>query len=553
MTINHDVHKCHNIYFVSGARINNQHLLEYEKAFVDMQLTSTKWNMMSAPLKNMYAGDMFIPHNGDYLNGSLIEENNPFEVSSFQGTRAGDAAYAFWLSFYNRDIITRFEGNKEVKSTATAEFRESNSLTNPLEVGQGFQLLGFGPGDNVEELTIRLPKPDERYSYFSPSGYETSSVAVPSREEAYRLAFTPTDNTMQITLTNGVESNAFVFGNPTLSYIDMRALLADNEQFSSEFYYMQNDSWQSATVEVAATSSDRYLPPMRSVMLKLRDGATATTAQVELSTDHLTLNNSLKSKVAPMLRAPQREATQDIELMTIYAFAEGNYARCMLATHAAANDYYLQGEDALFLSSGVDVAVEDNSAISPLNLYTVAEQVPMMTDVRQGVSKVPVAVVVNDDARVDSMQIAFYLSPNWTSECYLYDSIADTRYRIMDGLVLTLAMPQNHEQRYYIEGPDEYIGSNDNPGGGVTTSTSTLTPMDKLSLNAFSVNANELVVTASTLMREVKIYDMAGRLIADKVLDLFHNTTTLAVPSGICIVEAILRDGTALHTQTIVR
>jgi hypothetical protein len=254
-----------------------------------------------------------------------------------------------------------------------------------------------------------------------------------------------------------------------------------------------------------------------------------------------------------MLRAPQREATQDIELMTIYAFAEGNYARCMLATHAAANDYYLQGEDALFLSSGVDVAVEDNSAISPLNLYTVAEQVPMMTDVRQGVSKVPVAVVVNDDARVDSMQIAFYLSPNWTSECYLYDSIADTRYRIMDGLVLTLAMPQNHEQRYYIEGPDEYIGSNDNPGGGVTTSTSTLTPMDKLSLNAFSVNANELVVTASTLMREVKIYDMAGRLIADKVLDLFHNTTTLAVPSGICIVEAILRDGTALHTQTIVR
>jgi hypothetical protein len=358
---------------------------------------------------------------------------------------------------------------------------------------------------------------------------------------------------MQITLTNGVESNAFVFGNPTLSYIDMRALLADNEQFSSEFYYMQNDSWQSATVEVAATSSDRYLPPMRSVMLKLRDGATATTAQVELSTDHLTLNNSLKSKVAPMLRAPQREATQDIELMTIYAFAEGNYARCMLATHAAANDYYLQGEDALFLSSGVDVAVEDNSAISPLNLYTVAEQVPMMTDVRQGVSKVPVAVVVNDDARVDSMQIAFYLSPNWTSECYLYDSIADTRYRIMDGLVLTLAMPQNHEQRYYIEGPDEYIGSNDNPGGGVTTSTSTLTPMDKLSLNAFSVNANELVVTASTLMREVKIYDMAGRLIADKVLDLFHNTTTLAAPSGICIVEAILRDGTALHTQTIVR
>ena len=554
LTINHDGHACRNIYFAPGAHIENQSLLQYEKAFVDMTVTPAKWNMMSAPLKDMYAGDMFIPHNGDYLSGSLIEENNPFEVSSFQGTRAGDAAYAFWLSFYNRNIVTRYEGNKEVISTATAEFRESNSLTTPLEVGQGFQLLGFGPGDNMEELTIRLPKPDKEYYYFSPSGKPTSSVAIPSRNEAYRLAYEPTDDQMTITLRNTVESNSFVFGNPTMGYIDMRALLADNTNFSSEFYYMQNDSWQSATVEVAAKSTDRYLPPMRSVILKLPEGVTATEATINLKTDHTTLNSSLMLKSLSASRAPQREATQNIELMTIYAFAEGNYARCMLATHAAANDYYLQGEDALFLSSGVDVAVEDNSAISPLNLYTVAEQVPMMTDVRQGVSRVPVAVVVNDDARVDSMQIAFYLSPNWTNECYLYDSIADTRYRIMDGLVVTLAMPLNHEQRYYIEGPDEYIGSNDNQGGGVTTSTVPLVaPADEHTLSAFSVNTSELVVTASSLMREVKIYDMTGQLIADKVLDLFHNTTTLAVPSGICIVEAILRDGTALHTQTIVR
>ena len=554
LTINHDGHACRNIYFAPGAHIENQSLLQYEKAFVDMTVTPAKWNMMSAPLKDMYAGDMFIPHNGDYLNGSLIEENNPFVVSSFQGTRAGDAAYAFWLSFYNRDIVTRYEGNKEVISTATAEFRESNSLTTPLEVGQGFQLLGFGPGDNMEEMIVRLPKPDKSYSYFSPSGVATSSVAVPSRKDAYRLAYEPTDGTMTITLRNTVESNSFVFGNPTMGYIDMRALLADNTNFSSEFYYMQNDSWQSATVEVAAKSTDRYLPPMRSVILKLPEGVTATEATINLKTDHTTLNSSLMLKSLSASRAPQREATQNIELMTIYAFAEGNYARCMLATHAAANDYYLQGEDALFLSSGVDVAVEDNSAISPINLYTVAEQVPMMTDVRQGVSRVPVAVVVNDDARVDSMQIAFYLSPNWTSECYLYDSIADTRYRIMDGLVVTLAMPQNHEQRYYIEGPDEYIGSSNNEGGGVATSTSSeIKSTDESSLNAFSVNPNELNVVASSLMREVKIYDMTGRLIADKVLSLFHTTTTITVPSGICVVEAILRDGTSLHTQAIVR
>ena len=398
-------------------------------------------------------------------------------------------------------------------------------------------------------MIVRLPKPDETYSYFSPSGVATSSVAVPSRKDAYRLAYEPTDGTMTITLSNEVASNSFVFGNPTMGYIDMRALLADNTNFSSEFYYMQNDSWQSATVEVAAKSTDRYLPPMRSVILKLPEGVTATEATINLKTDHTTLNSSLMLKSPSIPRAPQREAANDVELMTIYAFAEGNFARCMLATHAAANDYYLQGEDALFLSSGVDVAVKDNSAISPLNLYTVAEQVPMMTDVRQGVSRVPVAVTVNNDARVDSMQIAFYLSPNWTNECYLYDSIADTRYRIMDGLVVTLAMPQNHEQRYYIEGPDEYLGSSE---GGVTTSTTSPVESGDYKAWAYSPAAGTLVVAANDMFQQVRIYDMAGRLLADKTFDLLDNTATLTVPTGVCIVETVMRNGTAIYTQAIV-
>jgi hypothetical protein len=313
---------------------------------------------------------------------------------------------------------------------------------------------------------------------------------------------------------------------------------------------MQNDSWQSATVEVAAKSTDRYLPPMRSVILKLSEGATATEATINLKTDHTTLNSSLMLKSPSIPRAPQREAANDVELMTIYAFAEGNYARCMLATHAAANDYYLQGEDALFLSSGVDVAVEDNSAISPLNLYTVAEQVPMMTDVRQGVSRVPVAVVVNDDARVDSMQIAFYISPNWTSECYLYDSIADTRYRIMDCLVLTLAMPQNHEQRYYIEGPDEYLGSSE---GGVTTSTNSSTADATATLQAYSLAPDELTISSSQLIRQVKVYDIVGRILVNQSLQMLHTTTTVSAPTGVCLVEAILYDGTSIFTQTIVK
>ena len=57
-----------------------------------------------------------------------------------------------------------------------------------------------------------------------------------------------------------------------------------------------------------------------------------------------------------------------------------------MATNPIANDYYQIGEDALFISTGVE---NQSVTTSPLNMYTVAEQVPMMADVRQGISEIP--------------------------------------------------------------------------------------------------------------------------------------------------------------------
>ena len=120
----------------------------------------------------------------------------------------------------------------------------------------------------------------------------------------------------------------------------------------------------------------------------------------------------------------------------------------------------------------------------------------------------------------------------------------------MDGLVISVEMPLNHEQRYYIEGPDEYMGSSE---GGVTTST--IAPNADLEPKAwaYSPAMGTLVVAANDMFQQVRIYDMAGRLLTDKTFDLLHHTATLAAPTGVCIVETIMRDGTAIYTQTIVK
>ena len=478
MTHYHDQHTCDKIYFAEGAHMNNQHLLKYEAAFVDMKLPQQgEWYMMSAPLQDMVSGDMFIPHYGNYKTGYIIAEPNPFEVSSFQGTRDNIAAYAFWTAFYNQTVKTWYEDGTAKESTS-AEFQQSNGLGNLLPPGGGFQLLGFGP-DTVpsETLTIRLPKPDTKYT--SSSGREVNV----DKTNAKRLAFTPDkDGNMTITLTNAIDGNSFIFGNPTMAFINMHDFLHDNESvLSHEFYRLSGSTWTAVNASTMS-SSERFLAPMSAVKLVAIEHTNKLT--ITLKTSHLTLNNQYnplsetvqeqKNATKHTLRqVPSQNETEEMpEMLTVYAFAKGNHARTILAIDRHANDYYVQGEDMLFISSGV----EGNSTSvveTPVNMYTAAEKTPMMVDVRQGISQIPLAFLMAKNKKADTFELAFYLSPNWTRTCYLLDKVTGQRRRIMNGSIFTLPMPANHEERYIIEGPDEYIGEEDKPSTPTDLDTQT--------------------------------------------------------------------------------
>ena len=569
MTIGFQPHHCKNIYFAPGAKLYNQHLLEYENAFVDMQFTAAKWQMVSAPLQGMVSGDMFVPHNGWWNSGStnLVAEPNPFEVKAFEGTdyqgiRHADAAYAFWEAFYESDVDG---SNTLVRGFDNVTFTQSNSLKQPLNIGKGYMVYGLGH-EEAEQLTVRLPKPDTKYYYYNEGKKDESSyVDIPSTNRS-KLAYTAdhSQQDMTIQLTKKADSDYFLFGNPTMAFVDMHALYLDHQtQWTGEFKTMINGQFN-ASVQGTLSTADRYLPPMTSALLKSKT-ANATSMDITLKPSHITLDNTINftevaeqqpqqapaRRIADMDERPVNYEALQSELMTIYAFTPKGTARTVLATNPAANDYYTSGEDALFTSTGVENV---SYVTTPLNMYTVAEQVPMMADVRQGISQVPLAILSADKARADYMQIAFYLSSNWSRECYFCDSITGARYRIMDGLVITVEMPQNHEQRYYIEGPDAYVGSNnDDNNGGVTSSTTQPSIMDECQLSAYSPEVGVLVVNCNEIIREVKVYDMDGQLIAHKPLDLFHSSVNISTPSGMCVVAATLRDGTTRYVPTLVK
>ena len=170
MAVHHDQHKCRSIYFAAGAHINNQHLLEYTNAFVDMQFPAAKWHLVSAPLQGMVSGDMFVPHRGWYSESqdNRIAEPNPFEVKAFKGAgyagiRHADAAYAFWEAFYNTNVDG---SNTLLRDFDNIQFTQSNTLVQSLTEGTGYAVYGLGWKES-ELLTVRLPKPDQSYAYFA--------------------------------------------------------------------------------------------------------------------------------------------------------------------------------------------------------------------------------------------------------------------------------------------------------------------------------------------------------------------------------------------------
>lgn len=545
MDVNHLPNACNDIYFAPGAMIHNQHLLQYNRAFVDMTITPATWNSMAPPLKGMYTGDMYVPHSGNWESGTNKESTEPFVVNSFDGARTSSAAYAFWQSIYNKRVPTYHEnGNQSYPAiTEDVKFVETNSLGHPLTPGTGYQVLGYGPKNISGDIIVRLPKPDTYYSYYTNQGVESDQRAYVTHSP--KLAFEPDANgDMYITLTNALASNQFMFGNPAMANIDMAKFLEDNKSVLAKKYSVMNKSTWQAYAEASPLGE---LAPMRSALLELVEAkGTATSVTVKLSKSHFVGYTEPAPASLPARKNSPAEESDESMLMTIYATNAGGQARCMVAAKGSASDIYESQEDVLFFSSGVEQGGDGSTATSPVNMYTVSKQVPMMVDVRENIDTVPVSMLVHDSYRTEKVTFAFYLSLNWNKECYFCDAVTGKRYRIMDGLWLELDMPENHETRYFITGPDHTTNS------GVVTNT-TNPNVAPLQVWAYSEQAGEITVRSNDIIQSVTIYDIAGHIIARQTLDLLYNQVSLPVGQGVHIAEVTLRDNSKHYTRTIVK
>lgn len=561
LDVNYHTNVCKKVQFRGNALMLGQENLKYEQAYVDMVLPANAFYTISAPLQGMYSGDLYVPHNGRIIDGSttMRESDKAFEVSGFQGTRDSLAGYAFWAMYYNQDVYRMYNSGEGSIVSTTASFLQSNKLDMLIAPGQGIAAAGFGPTGNETDITVRLPKPDTKYHYYTNTGAVSGQSVTVDRTHSYKLAYTPgASGDMEVTLRVKNEVNAgivgfdnnttgFLFGNPTMAYIDMFKLMDANKNVLSHVGYQVMTGDKYTTVLRAAGTTDHYLAPMQSaIVLPLSKTNNIT---LKIPSNCLVLNPYASTgSVQP---APRRAMghTFRSDRMDIMVYSDGGKGSAILLARDFADNAYNVEEDMLYNAAGFGADKNRLQTMTPVNVYTLAGNMPLAADVREKIGVVPLGFEIDNAYRQDSIDIFFSLNSVWSDECYLCDSETGERWRIYNDTHIRIATPANHEIRYYIQG--EYLA----PEGPDTPTDNGNTTIDTASsdVSAFSSCAEKVVVVATGDIAEIRMYDIAGRLLQE--ITPTNNTPllTLQAPTGVVLLSTRLTNGFTAQNKVLVK
>ena len=409
------------------------------------------------------------------LNGTTkMWTVSPFDANG-RSWKTGNGS--FWLSVYNRSTIHKEQDGTATERTAAAEWSKvTNGLTLALPPAQGWSVYGRTASGSAPD--VRLPKPDDHYHYFNGATQLDLYEDVERGDGAGKLAFNPgKDATYQkYTLSNGVASTMFVFGNPTMGYIDIWGFIADNG-LVAEFDYMNgsgtyttvNESAATAARESKDTISDQrlYLPPMHAIVVKT--AAAATSKEITLNTSRIVTSASQIVRPGPV---PQRKTDSRLSkgIMTITAvnpYDEICVSRLLIGQ--GYHDAIVKGEDAVLTTINID-KFNSSTPSTPFALYAVEEDYGLSIDLRDSIVSVPLSFYMSNLPMEPVTHLWFTGVNNLTGPLYLYDALTDTERQIIDGIRLEIETPTvSHEKRYYIrrhvaaQGGDNPIGTGVEP------------------------------------------------------------------------------------------
>lgn len=516
--VNFEYNNCNIIRFMPGAAMGQQQRMAYTDAVVDMSLPNQQWAFRAAPVKGMLSGDIFMS------NADLNWETSPWEVGSFDAAgrtyRTGNGS--FWLSVHSRTTYHYVEeyAGTETRSADGNWSKVTNGLDLYLPPAAGFAV--YARTASNKDAVVRLPKSDDKYYYYGAYGetlYDRYvSGLVSERNEhaggsgAGKLAFHA--DSEGYTIDNTVSGQYFVFGNPTMGYIDIWGFIADNTGLEAEIGYLDESGDASIYIPItkaaaALTTTNklseqkRYLPPMHAIMLKT--SAAATSLSVTLNANRIVTDTVYHAAPAPA-SAPKKRSDEVILPQGIMTVTATNPASPRCTSHLLLGQGYhdeiRSGEDAMLTTLNIDNFTTTSTPTTPFNLYALEGNNAMSIDLKDSIVNIPVSFYMSDLEFEPTTYLWFTGVNKIHGELVFYDAQTDTERAIIDGICIAIETPtQNHERRYYIR----RRGYKEHSGTEIATDVEIIEPADDEQVVKFIKNDQVYI------LRRGQVYTILGQ------------------------------------------
>ncbi|MBR6590277.1 MAG: hypothetical protein IKK67_07405 [Bacteroidaceae bacterium] len=553
---------CEQIYFKPRAQLRYQHYLDYEKAWVEMELSANKWMMLTSPFEQLYAGDFYVPaveeggaypygrqeteafqdiNFGDKSGESALYSRNGFPIyqrswdktNSMVVTAKDDALrddYDAFIDYEWTEQITSeaedAEGNittttqtvmKDVDVVATQWSHVYNDMEKLYEPGRGFSVRLHHTDRQEEDGTdtdgntiykdkkalLRFPKADTEYHYYDHADKKGHDVTV-DKSKHHRLAADGVATGMvQITpIENANGDNPYyMVGNPYMASVRMELFFNANPHLVKTYWVVSNGAALSAT---EATGLG-IIGPMQSFFVKTEDGQPVTNV---LFSPAMTVSHLVSG-------AAEASETDDAETIsfTTRATANVSMAQTRVVLSAEADNGFVDEED-------VETLLDSNLEDVPM-VYTVAGTQAAMVNRLNDVTLLPLGLFGAEGETVD---VQVHGVDRFSQTLYFYDASTGKQTALEEGTALSLEA--NVHGRYFLttRALEDDAATDDTDW----------------QVRAYSLQRGELIVAAMPQdnLRQVRIYGVNGHQVVNDATVQGH-VATYALPSGIYVAEVV--------------
>lgn len=444
------------IHFEPGAAVDRVYKLNYDSAWVEMDLEPNRYYMLGAPLKDMYTGDMFIPKNGTPIPPYFTELNN----NNMPENRFSPRIYQrLWARTAPGKL---YEGDKSIEIGKTRWSHNFNSVAFNYSTGAGTDATGtydnaFSMWVDNEDLPdtttfrFRFPKMHTRYNYYEDFGQTNTGISeeVSRKDGPYRFVYEQqagdgnmnftyvrkqpgtngeiVDNTSERTVylsaknytarlnvEDGTEA-CFAAANPFMSRIDVAKFLEVNSEKVASVGFYDGNTISTVSLGndgslVSTKSGVETIEPMQGFFVTAKDPSTnPTTLEVTFSASMMSPDVAETGSGAEAGDDTQ-QASQPASLLRMTVSRRGDKASTVVTETEGARAR----------------TIIENEASPKVAVFTVADGSAYDICPADGRAYIPVGILTSG---TDTLTLSFEAQGRTELDNYeLYDNVTYTAY-----------------------------------------------------------------------------------------------------------------------------